>query len=74
MLASLLLSGNILYFWGFLVLVGGVPAVALTVAGWWFYVRKASSADARIGRFSLVLLFAFVVGAGTCFSTVAALH
>lgn len=74
MITSLLLSGNILYFWYFLVLVGGVPAVAVIVGGWWLYVRKASSADARVGRSSLVLLLAFVVGTGVCFCTLAYLH
>jgi hypothetical protein len=74
MIKSLLLSGNIRYFWYFLVLVGCTPAVVIIMVGWWFYVRKASSADAKIGRFSLGLLLAFMVGVGTCFSTVASLR
>ena len=74
MFTNLLLSGNILYCWYFLLVVGGAPAVIVMVVGRWFYFRKAASADARIGRFSLVLFLAFMVGAGTCFSTLVALH
>jgi hypothetical protein len=74
MLITLLLSGNIAYLWYFLLLAGGVPLVVVIVAGWWFYVRKAAVQDERIGRISLVLLLAFVVSAGTCFSALAFLH
>ncbi|WP_144848900.1 hypothetical protein [Hymenobacter setariae] len=74
MLATLLLSGNIAYLWYFLLLVGGVPMALIVVAGWWYYVRKAAGHDERIGRLSLVLLLAFIVGAGACFSMLAFMH
>lgn len=74
MLTTLLLSGNIAYLWYFLLLVGGVPLVVVVVAGWWLYARKAAGQDERIGRLSLVLLLAFMVGAGACFSTLAFMH